>query len=377
MPEIHVDLNTRIIRDDHEVFLARPGKQCRMYSQFVEHQKVGPELPGLGLVSGVPIDEQPELYKKVRRSIALRKWIEKNRPDGQKPSLDLNDYENKNSASVAAHISTIRAYFETAKKGDFAIVFPHSYMNDAFIYEFSSEPLEITTLPNAWRYDSDDEKIQGRSLKFISRIPKRNLNQSILETTRQLNTVATLGRSDRDFIYEKSLNNFVNDDRFNSLLRIENAEYDLDNDIVIKSFMKYVAINYLNLEQGLDFKSFKIAAFEDLGEVAPDIASEIHSPGYHKISSLLLIPLLYSVIFELASSVPADALLEAVEQGTITIGNSAAPDDDECTARIHDETLRWFRMRGIDEDWPEACRLSAETARSLGASTDVRVEVNN
>ena len=58
MPKIEVDLRTRMIPKDDQVFLARPGRQYRLYAAFVAEKEVGPELPGLEIISGRPIKDQ-------------------------------------------------------------------------------------------------------------------------------------------------------------------------------------------------------------------------------------------------------------------------------------------------------------------------------
>lgn len=377
MPTVNVDINTRILSDQHKVYLARPGKQCRLYSNFLDMGYAGPELPDLDLVPGLALDDQPNLFAKIQRSSKIRSWIEGGRDERDRPSFELDQYENTKTASVAHHLGTIRAYFEVAQQGDFAVVFPKNYMEDAVVFEFQEAPLRFHAFDAGWRYGQYDLTLQGRRLRKVGNLSKRFLSKSILEITRQLNSVAVLGRSDAAFIYEQVLSNYVNDDQFNAMLRVSSDEYDIDDDVIIKAFMKYVALNYVHLDQGRDFHTLKDSAFIRLEEDAPELASEIHSPGYHKLSSLLIVPLLFSTLFGCAAEVDPNVLLQSAKEGNLLIGNSAAPPDDPCTAMIGAEIQRWFQLRGIVDEWPETCAHLKEAAERVDASTDVRISVSD
>jgi hypothetical protein len=71
---IFVDLKSLIVTPDREVYVARPGKAYKLYRSFVDNEIVGPDLPFLELVQGVPLNEHKDIERRIRRSRALRSW---------------------------------------------------------------------------------------------------------------------------------------------------------------------------------------------------------------------------------------------------------------------------------------------------------------
>ena len=305
MTKLFIDLNTRIIADEHRVFLTRPGKQSRLYDAFAEASVVGPELPSLRLEQGKEITDISKLQAQVTRSVAVRNWIKAGRNPKEKPGEDLNNFSRvKTLRSIGQHIATVRGYFETAKKHDIGVMYPHAYNKEVIVYEFTEEPIK-KYLFEAREY-SKNEELTVRKYKELVRIPKRKLPQHIIDIIQKPNSIVQLSFYDRIFFYNLAYGSYQFEDEFSSRIDIRSPEYNTYDDLVLKALMNYVSANYLALrdQSGSDLPPeaipFRDAMLLNLGDDAPELSTSIHSPGFHRIRSSHLIPALVSVIVALA-----------------------------------------------------------------------------
>jgi hypothetical protein len=108
---IEVDLNARILTEGHNVYVARPGRDFRLFPEFRESGLLLLELPGLGWPFGQQLSDD-DLRRLVNRSRALRRW-HRVRTDDPKPSTDLHDYTTGGGQSRDL-IPLIRKFSEKA-----------------------------------------------------------------------------------------------------------------------------------------------------------------------------------------------------------------------------------------------------------------------
>ena len=153
---ITVDLNARVLGEEHNVYVARPGKGYRLYREFTENSSLILELPGLKLEPDVPLNDQ-QLRRRINRSRAFRGWYNRGQPSDDRPSRDLNTYSAEGGGNSAAQLEgLVRTYYEKIQRGDLVIVPPKAYMDDVLI----GEVRHIGT-----RYDT--EKAPGSSAMRI------------------------------------------------------------------------------------------------------------------------------------------------------------------------------------------------------------------
>jgi hypothetical protein len=69
---IVIDLNARVLSADHNVFVARPGKEFRLFHEIVPTENLLLEMPGLELISGRKLNDYTDLRARVLRSRAIR-----------------------------------------------------------------------------------------------------------------------------------------------------------------------------------------------------------------------------------------------------------------------------------------------------------------
>lgn len=124
MTTFKIDLNTKIISSDTDVYLARAGKQGHLFAQVLAEKAIGPDLPNLDLDLSKGIDEEKNLTAKINRSRQLSRWIQSSATSrGDEPSKNLGDYDNDKKRSGHAQIEGIvRTYFKDMKAGDVLVI---------------------------------------------------------------------------------------------------------------------------------------------------------------------------------------------------------------------------------------------------------------
>ncbi|WP_204165166.1 hypothetical protein [Methylobacterium radiodurans] len=170
MPEI--DLRSRSISPQHNVYFVRPGKNYHLYQPFVHSEAIIADLPFLELQRGVALEEQASVINRIHRSRAIRNWYRGDRENAF-PSRDLSVYpDNVRDLGISQLKSVVERYFSEAKKGDLVLVIPGSITSDAYIGELTGEPSDIITL--SYEYVYNNEPLQGRKVKWLA-TTKKNL----------------------------------------------------------------------------------------------------------------------------------------------------------------------------------------------------------
>jgi hypothetical protein len=176
-----VDLNTRVLSQDHQVFFARPGHAYRLYPEFVEHRAVFAELPLLDLTQGVPIEQQPRLNARIHRSRAIRSWYAAGRPEHRVPSRELDDYpDGLGDRGVSQIRGSLLGLFGRARVGDLVVVSPKAYSLPALVGEFTDEAGNYVT-HRSEKYGRQ-EFLTGRSVRWLGRTTRRKLPARVNET---------------------------------------------------------------------------------------------------------------------------------------------------------------------------------------------------
>jgi hypothetical protein len=369
MPTIEVDLRTRILPPDHQVLIARPGKEYRLYPFFTENHVIGPELPGLDLTAGVPLP--PDIDNRIKRSVRLRNWHERNRPMDHIPPRNLQSYEGAYDQNrLGQYRGIVTGYFERAKKGDVVIISPKSFEQDAIIGELLGDPTEFESI-RLQKFEGDPLTV--RRYRQLARVPKSKLNTRILNIIGKPNMLVLLEKQFRREIYSLAYGNFALQDDFNTRFEVGSDDFNTDDDFLIKLFIRFVTNNTIkttiNGEDEVD--SIVKSAFNYAGDLAPELQMNINSPGFIGLSSKYIIPAVISVMFALAVTIGPEVAQAALD-GHVLIGNSAAPHGDLCTAEVAEAALKQIKLLGLDK-WAEACEYARKVAQHADVTTSATV----
>jgi len=362
---IEIDLNARILPDEHNVFVVRPGSNYGLFADITQQQTLILELPGLELTSGQR-PEEGDLRRRVNRSRALRAWYNGTQDAESKPDLDLQKYSPvEGGASAAQFVGLVRTFFERMRPGDLVIVPPKSYMEDAWIGEISSAIYEVEPVKVGRLFG--DEILPGRSVRWIAKFPKRDLPFEILDALQKPNAAFLVERSLRGRFYKIAYGNYSISDFYSARFEVTEADFDTVDDVRLQAFFNFVAANIRAVENpGAPILSFTDAAFQDSGEYIAQLQTNINSPGDISLVSRVITPLVASVLFLLAVEVGPAAKAEA-DNDTLILRNSKAAADDPCTAKVFQSSMQILK-------WPAACERAQEVAKKTGLKSPAKVE---
>ncbi|MDF2366459.1 hypothetical protein [Sneathiella sp.] len=367
-----VDLNTRILENDHKVYLARPGKGYRLYDEFLANFVVGPEMPGVDLIPGRVISNQPNLDLRLKKSIAIRKWLNEGRKNKDRPSDSINSYKSfGNARSKGQLLAVLKGYFEEMQQTDLLVIPPGAFAKQTLIAEPIGDPEDFQNE----KFEKYFEKysIPTRKIKVLSEIEKRALPSHVQDIIAKPNMLVLLGKSEAEFFYRLAYGNYTVGGNNHAKLRVTSESYDTTDDLRIIAFLNFVALNTgnISISKTGNVASIKEAAFADLGDFSPNFKSNINSPGWISLSSSYIIPLTTVALLGLAMSVGPDAVSLA-ENGNLAVINSSGPADNECVAEVHTSVIEQLNLLGLDR-WQEACEIFKSAAEETGLETNVTV----
>jgi len=367
---ITVDLKSRHISPSTNIFVARPGSNYRFFEIFQEAGFVGPDLPNLDLPRFDDLDEIDDLPARVARSAAIRRYHMGGRRDDLRPERNLEPYLNRRFGRSNAQLTrVVRAYFKTMRKGDLVIVPPGSFRGLAQIGELATAPTEILTQP-VDRYETD--LLQGRRVRWLASIPKADLPAATLDALQKPSPLFAFPRNGRADILRRAYGSYYEDDDFSVRFEVTSEDFRVTNDLYIQGFFNFVATNYYNVRDKKEgVTGFYEAAFQDLGDKAPQLYTNVNSPGGLSLKSALAIPMVIAAMFAVAVMVgPAAHAL--AQQGAIEVVNTLATADDACVIEVHEQVITQMQLLGYDE-WVEACRIARSAAEATGLESGVDV----
>jgi hypothetical protein len=231
---IEIDLNARILPEEHNVFVVRPGNSYGLFPEITQQETLILELPGLDLTSGQRPDDA-DLRRRVNRSRALRAWYNGTQDKDSKPDLDLQKYSPvEGGASAAQLVGLVRTFFEKMKAGDLVIVPPKSYMDDAWIGEIKTSSYEVEPIKVGRLFG--DEILPGRSVRWIAKIPKRDLPFGVLDALQKPNAAFLVERSLRGRFYKIAYGNYSISDFYSATFEVTEADFDTVDDVLLQAF---------------------------------------------------------------------------------------------------------------------------------------------
>lgn len=369
---IEIDLNARILPEDHNVYVVRPGSGYGLFPEIVENSILLLELPGLGLQVGQKPDDA-ELRRRVNRSRALRGWYNGTQDADSKPSMELDQYSPAEGGASAAQLEgLVRTFFERMKAGDLVIVPPKSYMEDAWIGEIVGHDYEVEWLRVARLFG--DEPLPGRGVRWIAKIPKTELPFATLEALQKPNAAFLIERSLRGLFYKVAYGNYSISDFYSATFEVTEADFDTIDDVRLQAFFNFVAANTKAITEGnaAAILGFSAAVFKDSGEYVAKLQTNVNSPGNISLVSKVITPLVASVLFLLAVEVGPGAKAEA-EKGTLILRNSKVAPNDPCTVKVFESSIQILKLLNLD-DWPAACEAAQEVAKKTGLKSPAKVE---
>ncbi|WP_420479966.1 hypothetical protein [Brevundimonas sp. FT23028] len=365
---VRIDLNTRFIKGDERVFIARPGEDFRFYNDFNRNGRIFLDVPGLNLngFNGPPA--AAELAPLLGMSERVRSWHRKRRPPEAAPSRNPDDYQNFGVTQRRAVIAgAIREMYFGARKGELVIVPGPGYWSDVLIGEFADDPGIFASVDVDAIYPG--ERIPGRRVRWLTRVTKGSLDPELIRRLQTPHPFTLVGKSMRDELYRLAYPNFSFDDTYTAKIFTREPEFTTVDDLTIQLFVNQVVALWAGKELDEEPASVEkaLAFLNAHPEVVPDLAININSPGNLTIYSQRLVPLVIAALLALALSGAAP-----LNPADIEVVNSAAGATAECTAAVDESVKDILRIMGYDR-WKETCDQLQATAARTGLAPQVPV----
>ncbi|MEY9100467.1 hypothetical protein ABIA24_003376 [Sinorhizobium fredii] len=366
---IQIDIHTKHVGSDTRIFVVRPGGKYRFYKAFIDSNFVAPDLPGLDLPEFERIEEVKDLDARVNRSIAIRKnWLKSQDAD-EDLSYELEDYEAGSSRALSQFIRVASAYFGEMKQGDLVIVPPMAFRGRAEIGELTSAPNIIRRM----RVDIyGGDALMGRNVKWLASLEKSNLPAQTLDALQKPSPLFLLPRPAWASVFRRAYGSYTTDNEFGARFEITSDSYQTTDDFRIQAFFNFVAANTERVRRGeKGVLSLRDGAFSAEG-VAPDLFTNVNSPGGLSLKSLVSTPIVIAVMLTLAVTVGPAAHSAAVN-GQLKFGNSLAAANDPCVVEVDKQVVTQLTLLGYDR-WAEACEIARSAAERTGITTTVEVK---
>lgn len=377
MTHFRVDLRTKIIGTDTNVYLARAGKNGHLFQQVLATQAIGPDLPNLDLDLTNGLEGDVNLEAKVKRARALSSWLRApSTSRGEEPSSNLNDYIDATRRPGHAQIEGIvKNYFQDLKGGDVLVIPNPSYFDEAIIAEVL--PLDKFTkkIPGIKRFEGYE--FDGRRFGHFTKVKMSALPRSVIELAKAPTGFAQIvNQAVKHRIFELGYTDYVLDDEFASRIFTTKGDFTPFDGNVLNALVTMVATNVERLQNGEanpHLVGLVQAAFLDVDDDDLQVKININSPGHIAIFDRSIVPLVTAVVLGVlvASGFDTSAI---AQQLTVEVTNSKIEKAlDLCSHEV--QRLTESMLQFLPEaDFQQTCELLRRTHETTGATSGVLVE---
>lgn len=379
MTKFKIDLKTKIIAADTDVYLARAGKRGHLFEQVLTSRAIGPDLPNLGIDLSNGFDEEKNLVAKINRSRSLSRWIQSPVASrGDRPPKNLGDYDNEKKQSGHAQIEGIvKTYFKDMKAGDVLVIPNPALFGEAILAEVLPMGAHPQSIPGAKRYDGF--AFEGRKFGHFKMVRMMDLPRAVVELARAPTGLAKIAdRRVKNRIFEMCFTDFSMDDVFSSQIITTKPEFHPFDANVLNAFVRMVAQNVELLQNDGDdaqLKSLVEAAFVT-GVEGPSVKININSPGHLAIIDRSIVPLVTGAVLGILVHVGFDA--QAIAQTAVEVEVTNSRIDaalDVCSEEVGRLTQNMLRFLPTAEaEFQQTCELLRQTHDATGASSNMIVE---
>lgn len=370
----YVDLDTRIIPPDHQVFVMHPGTQKKFYRNMISGSEVFLDLPGITFEGALAVDD-PLLLQKFMMSRAIRQWHAAGRPEGREPSRDPAAYaDNALTSRRSIQLRSIVALYQDARVGDLVVVPGPGYASAVLIGEIISDyaPGHVRKED---RYPGESMPVRIVRWKSTSR-KKAQFSNRAIELMQNQKAIIRVKEPDILLeIYREAYGNFVLPDYAEGRVRIEKPTIDFAKFLKSGNTIIYAAALFNaagggtgTVREALALGTFgAIQRFYDPTQLL-DTGISINSPGFIALKAKeLALPLFVGVMLALgAAGVPLD------EARAADLANSTTAQSLECEIEMEERFRTTMAMMSY-EDWSRWCTMAQQAQGDVGMTAHPKV----
>lgn len=372
-----VDIATRVINPDEDIYIIQPGRSYWMYELFRDTEHVFLDFPGLTLSFEAPAPKDRQLRQMIVRSMDVGAYIDAGR-QGKKPSDNIADYEGLDARKrLGRYVGAVKRLYWDLKPGAIVVVPGPHYYDDVLIGEIVGPPVMVK---NAKLYDN--EPVPARKVRWLRNKPRAAFTPAVRERFGTPNPIMQLDRSLRLEVLRAGFDQYAFAGEYTARLNTTKADFTTLDDYRIQTFVNYVSGVLIALELGmakeLTFEE-AIALLEKYPDRAAELKLNINSKGFQRLVDATVKPIVIGALYAAATAmaVPAGAAHAAqpavvTAPQTVNVTNSVAGKDDPCTIEVAARVEGAMKLMKLDE-WKRVCENAAAAKRSTGLSTTMRV----
>jgi hypothetical protein len=364
---IEVDIATRIVDDNEDMYVVRPGASYSLYDDFLRENAVFLDFPDLPF----SLEQKPRASTIVReivtRSVAIRDWHLGKLAN--EPSRDQTKYRGAATGRrVGAHIGAIQRLYYELPVGTVLVIPSKSYIGDVLFVEITG-PTERRKAVKAYPL----EDMMVRPIRVLARKQKASLSPELRGMLGQPTPVMHIARSLRDEILKISFEQYVFKELKSTKFTTSKADFSTLDDLNIQMFNNYVAGLVAAMEAGAK-PDKPIGVMDAIGylrerrDLVPDLDQSIASPGFQRLYNDHVTPLVIGALMTAALS--GAAIAQTTE---IRVKNSAMLKGDPCAVQVEEQVKGSMRLAHVDE-FKKLCEAVKETKETTGLATSMKVK---
>ncbi|MDO9712472.1 hypothetical protein [Paracraurococcus lichenis] len=382
MTQYTIDLNTRIVPPQRQVWRLFPGKKYRFLQSFERQHSVFLDLPGLQLPDGPITSDLPDLDARILAARAIEPWAARaaqlarqGRTDEipDPPDRDIAAYADKRLPKEAhTDKGAVIGFFARAAIGDLVVVPDAIPTRRVLIGEFIDGPERRTSVILPEMYG--DEPMPARLVRWYPPVNELELSAELSTVLRRPNAFTLLGQSFHQEIFDHSYGTYYADGVYATRLWTE-AERFTTEDALSLSLLSRLASTVAQAQEAGLSDPVQIAHIWQVLEVDVaerfllDLKVNINSPGSLALKSRTLAPLILAALFSLLTTASA-AEPQPNPNGAKVVNTAATGTPDPCAPAV-DEAVREALSYMQYDVWRNAClraKSLAEHPRMRGDS---------
>lgn len=362
-----LDIATRIVGPDDDVYIIQPGRNYGLYEAFDRHEAVFLEFPGLD-IDLKTLPQRDELRRQLVKAISIRDWIENDRSDPE-PPRDSSDYADvAYGRRLGRYAGAVEALFYKLAAGTIIVV-PGRGFDDPVLFG----QIVGTAEQVSWRDVYGGERLPVRRVQWTARRMRGALKPELRAKFGTPNPIMQLDRDLRPLVLQAAFDQYAFAGRYAARLKTTEEDFDTLDDYHIQTFVNYAAGVIAAYEKGVRDRelSFEeaIEHLEHAPQYTPDLKLNINSIGYQRLISGTITPIVVGGLLTMATTTDAQGVQASTSVPKIV--NSASPHDASCEIEVDERIRGAMRLMRLDE-WQRVCKAARSAKRKTGLSTSMR-----
>lgn len=356
-----IDLNTRLLGDDHKCYILFPGQGYRFFEEMRRTNSIFLDVPGFPLGPSEDVSDAKDLVERVTISDRIKEWLNDGSPKDKPPVRDPKDLKGYRSTTAKQQFAgLVRGFLHTLKPGDVVIVPGQSYEHDVLFAEIL--PTKERHFVEVAHYPG--EKIPAWKVKWLKTVPRRKIPGWLEQKIPSPNPLRQIESHYYSQVLDIAYERYFFRGEFVCKFKVGSKEFSALDNFLFQQILLYTSALHESRHeaniQGISEKPIAVvAAGIEFSEDIPDQRIEINSPGHIVVYARNLIPVVAAALMTLSSVAGPDAL--AAE---IVIVNTAdnSQISKECEADVHQEVIGDINTMGYAR-WKELCEIEMQARR--------------